>query len=190
MRIRPHLINMFIAVLLISSCGLKNEDQIEQKIIRNNFSSGAFGPLGFLGRNDTLIITVESTECGEWGGNRDCMYLVFKDIDKISARLTIDTVPCDRIINKNGVGVLDNASRIIVFDSAKTINKSERKLISNMLQKTFMLYLNGGDLYNFGDIYQIEYTDGSMSFEYWNSGSQNITGYWDLRTTIFGEIDY
>ncbi|GET34350.1 hypothetical protein PbJCM13498_32130 [Prolixibacter bellariivorans] len=134
---------------------------------------------------DTLIIAFQGTDCGEWGGHRETIYLQRNKERKITARYLKDTVPCD-IVEKHGIGVLDDAKREVIVDTSKVLNTEEERQISNFIKRVSELYIEGGNWYwNFGDYYTIKNTNGTFLLHYWNSGNNRETGYHNMIKKIF-----
>jgi len=177
-----------LITILLSSCDLRNNDN-SNELSFPDFSDELFSPLSLVGGKDTLKIIVQSSECGEWGGHQDYLLISTDSKRQITARLTVDTVSCDKIINKNGVGVLDDFQRVIVFDSTKILNDSDEEMLSKMLQRLLELKLRSELHSNHGDNFKVEYTDGSLFFNYWNSGNYYDTYYWKTRMQLFGKIN-
>ncbi len=98
----------FLSFIFVLFSLVFNPIKIEKKRILN--------PLDKIGIRDTLFIAMESTECGEWGGHKETILIFRKNEQKLNARILIDTVPCNDIIEKNGVGILNPEKRKIVID--------------------------------------------------------------------------
>ena len=146
-------------------------------------------PLNIVNENDTLKIVVQRSDCGEWGGNKEYIYLQRNDrnSNKICARFILDSISCDQIIEKNGYGVLDDRLRQKIVDTSKILNINEEILISKMLQRILELYLKNEVHANAGSYFQISNSDGTMNISYWNSGDCRDTYYYTTRKQIFGD---
>ena len=144
-------------------------------------------PLNIINQKDMLKIVVQRSDCGEWGGNKEYIYLQRNDSDKICARFILDTISCDKIIEKNGYGVLDDSLRKIVVDTSKVLSINEEVLISKMLQRILELYLKNEVHSNAGSYFEISNSDGTMNICYWNSGDCQDTYYYKTRRQIFGD---
>jgi hypothetical protein len=145
-------------------------------------------PLDIIDNSDTLKILIESSDCGEWGGHRELIYLQRNSQSKIFARFIIDTVSCDKIVEKGGFGVLDDRTRVIVLDTSKLLSVENEKLISMFLQRLLELYLKDEMHANAGSVYQVINTDATLSFKYCNSGDCRDTYYDKVRKEVFGDI--
>ena len=145
-------------------------------------------PLDIVDKTDTLKIQIEATDCGEWGGHRENIFIQRNLKNKLFARFIMDTVPCDKIVEKGGAGVLDDKTRVIVLDTTKLLNFGEEKLISIFLQRLLELYLKNEVHSNSGTVYQVINTNSSLNFTYWNSGDCRDTYYAKVRKHIFGDI--
>ena len=183
----------FILLQLFNSCdnivskkeNCKNENQDDKNV--PNICEEYSTPIDIVDRNDTLKIIVQCSDCGEWGGNKEYMYFQRNDNNQICARFILDTVPCDKIVEKDGFGVLDDRLRKIIVDTTKILNFEEEKLISQMLQRILELYLKNELHSNSGSYFQIENTDGTLRINYWNSGDCLDTYYFKTRRQIFGD---
>ena len=68
-------------------------------------------PLDILNNKDTLKILIEFSDCGGWGGHKEFIYLQRNKDSKIFARFIMDTVSCDRIVERKGFSVVDDKTR-------------------------------------------------------------------------------
>jgi hypothetical protein len=145
-------------------------------------------PLDIVRLGDTLEINMEFSDCGEWGGHREIIYLQRNKKREIFARFIMDTVSCDKIVEKNGVGVLDDNNRHIQIDTVKFLNLGDEKLFSRFFQRLVELYLKNEMHANAGARYYVRNTNTTFVIDYWNSGDCRDTYYWDLRNKVFGDI--
>jgi len=147
-----------------------------------------YRPLDVVDKSDTLKIIVEISDCGEWGGHKESIYLQRNNNNEIVARFIMDTVSCDKIVEVNGCGVLDDKERKKVLDVSKVINLEDEKLISIFLQRLIELSLRNEIDSNAGDMFHVINTNKEMYFTYWNSGNCRDTYYEKVRKQIFGII--
>jgi len=145
-------------------------------------------PINIASGTDTLKIIIQASDCGEWGGHKESIYLQRNIDDKLYARYILDTVPCGFIVEKDGFGVLDDKRRVIILDTIKYLTKEDEKLISVFIQRLVELYLKHELGSNAGTIYEVSYTDLTMKFTYWNSGDCRDTYYRKVREQLFGDI--
>ena len=145
-------------------------------------------PLESVNRRDTLIISFQGTDCGEWGGHRETLYIQRNEKNEIIARFLKDTVSCD-IVHKDGLGILDDNKRVVIVDMMKTLNGEEEKLITNFIQRITELYLKGPlFITNSGNYYSIKNTNNTMKIFFWNSGNALKTGYYQMINNIFENL--
>jgi hypothetical protein len=145
-------------------------------------------PLDIVGSGDTLEITIEFSDCGEWGGHKEMIYLQSNKQQDIIARFIMDTVSCDKIVEKHGVGVLDDNNRHLIIDTVKVLNNSDEKLFSLFFQRLLELYLKNEMHANAGARYYVRNTNNSFNIDYWNSGDCRDTYYGNIRNQVFGDI--
>jgi hypothetical protein len=145
-------------------------------------------PLDIVDNNDTLKILIQISDCGEWGGHRESIILHRDSDDRILARFIMDTVPCGRIIEKGGYGVLDDKTRVIILDTTKLLNLGDEKLMSEFLQRLLELYLKNEVHSNAGSQFQVINTNSTLYLSYWNSGDCRDTYYGKIRQQVFGDI--
>jgi hypothetical protein len=144
-------------------------------------------PLNIVNKSDTLKILIEASDYGEWGGHREKILIQRNQDNKIFARFIKDTVPYE-VIEKGGIGVLNDKLRVIVLDKTKLLNVNDEKLISIFLQRLLELYLKHEVHANSGTVYQVINTNSTLNFTYWNSGDFRDTYYGIVRKYIFGDI--
>jgi len=186
------LIGIF-TLLLLNSCELNtnntgNKGSSDDKVRISNICEEYSSPLNIVNEKDTLKIIVQRSDCGEWGGFKEYIFLYRNVGDKIEARFILDTVPCIKIVEENGIGVLDDKLRVVIVDTIKTIDLSEERLISTMLQRLLELHLKNEIHANGGSYFEVINTNGTINFSYWNSGDCRDTYYFKTRRKIFGKI--
>jgi hypothetical protein len=145
-------------------------------------------PLDIVRLDDTLKITIEFSDCGEWGGHKEMIYIQSNKQYDITARFIMDSVSCDKIVEKDGVGVLDDKNRHILIDTVKVLNNSDEKLFSLFFQRLVELYLKNEMHSNAGARYVVKNTNNSFYIDYWNSGDCRDTYYGDIRNQVFGDL--
>ena len=143
-------------------------------------------PLDIIGRKDTLKILMEFSDYGEWGEHKELIYLQRNKGHKVFARLIVDTVSCDKIVEKNGIGVVDDNNRHIIIDTTKILTVDDEKVFSIFLQRLLELYLKNEMHANAGAVYHVINTDKSLDFKYWNSGDCRDTYYGKIREILIG----
>lgn len=152
------------------------------------FSENSSSPLEIINQRDTLIISFQASECGEWGGHHEFIFIQRQKDNEIAARIVIDTVTCNDIIEQNGLGILNPDNRRIIIDYTKILNSTDEQLISEFLQRLLELYLKPLVVGNFGNLYEVRNTNNSLYFNYWNSGNIMDTHYSKLKKEIFGKL--
>jgi hypothetical protein len=152
-------IRLFVSIILICAFAYcimaqTNDDNTEKYFSGMHFpnfeepNSGLAHTVSF---RDTLEISVEFSECGEWGGRKERIIIFRNESKNIKARFTIDTVSCENIVVKNGVGVLDDNKRIIKKDITTTLTQEDERLINLFIHRILELSLN----FNLDDGYTI-----------------------------------
>ena len=170
----------FLSFIFVLLSLVFNPIKIEKKRILN--------PLDKIGIRDTLFIAMESTECGEWGGHKETILIFRKNEQKLNARILIDTVPCNDIIEKNGVGILNPEKRKIVIDKTILLKERDEKLFNNFIMNLKSLNLEESVIANFGEYFVVKNTNGALKFDFWNSMNSKNTNYNKLKKEIFGEL--
>jgi len=193
-------------LISIFSCGnkSKNEDPLEiisQKSDRKEKDNS----LGVLNKQDTLKITVEFSECGEWGGHREMILLQRNEDNNVIARLQIDSISCEKIITKYDLNYkqdysdLDDNERLVILDKEKILTKKEEREISNFIINLLEIYLKN-DYFNrdedslfmyqgSGSTLQIINTNSTLNFTFYNTDNYANTKYSKVRDMIFREIN-
>lgn len=180
----------FLVTFLFNYCCSQKRSKNASKNTSNTWelSVQSASPLEMINKRDTLLISFQDVECGEWGGHQEIIYLQRQSNNKIAARIVIDTVPCDDIIEKNGVGILNPEKREIILDYTKVLELKDQQVFSDFLQRLLQLYLKSLVIGNYGSYYQVKNTDNSLYFRYWNSGNLMDTHYSKLKKEVFGEL--
>jgi hypothetical protein len=180
---------VFLAFITILCCSHKDKNvSVNEDFATMKYLEKSVSPLENINKRDTLIIKFEGTECGEWGGRQETIYLLRQDDNKITARILVDEVPCDDIVERNGVGILNPEKRKIIVDYTKVLDEKDEKLFSDFLQRLMELNLKPHVAGNFGSYYVVMNTDNSFYLSYWNSGNVMNTNYQRLINEVFGEF--
>ena len=193
-------------LISIFSCAnnSKNEDPLEI-ISQKNDRKEKDNSLGVLNKQDTLKITVEFSECGEWGGHREMILLQRNEDNNVIARLQIDSISCEKIITKYDLDYkqdysdLDDNERIVILDKEKILTKNEEREISNFIINLLEIYLKN-DYFNrdedslfmyqgSGSTLQIINTNSTLNFTFYNTDNYANTKYSKVRDMIFREIN-
>ena len=177
------------------SCG-NRENTIDKRNGLNfpNFEERNTGLDNVLKRQDTLKIIVEFSDCGEWGGHKEYIYLN-KDLnDNTIARLIIDSVSCSNIKDYENFSDIDEETRVIVLDTIKQLTKQDEKLLNLFIHRVLELYLNKENLYEFEDsvIYSyagagslIQINNSTLNLEFHNFGEGSNTWYTKIKKMVF-----
>jgi len=171
------------------------------------FKEPGAGLVRIINSLDTLQISIEFTECGEWGGHMETIYLQRNSKNEIVARFIKDSVSCDNItlidyvettVDSLSYSIIDPKSRIIVLDTIKTLTSKDEKLFNLFLHRVFELYLNHSLYYSqdsiltltsfadAGSSIRIKNSDASLNLYYWNEDENSNTWYGYIRKEVFG----
>ena len=161
----------------------------QTNLLKCSFLNDTVYPLEILNRNDTIIISYEGIDCGEWGGHKEIIYLNRDSLNNFIAHYIVDIVPCNDIIEKNGFGILNDEKRVIIIDTTVNLTFRNQILLNEFIQRIVELYLNPvvNEIGNFGSYYLIRNTDLTFSVLYLNSGEQMDTYYDKVRKEIFNK---
>ncbi len=184
---------LVIIIFFTFSC-VRKENKIIDK--RNgmdypNFEERNSGLGNALKTDDTLKIIVEFSECGEWGGHKESIFLKNDSENNVIARLIVDSVSCDNIDN-----FLKNRTRVIILDTIKQLTNQEERLINLFLHRVFELYLNMEYLYEENDSIFYSYsgsgtsinivnTNSTLNLRFWNIDEMSNTWYTKIKNQIF-----
>ena len=91
---------------------------------------------------DTLEIDIQFSDCGEWGGRKERIVLCQDESKSIKARFTMDTVCCNKIVVENGIGLLDDETRVIKIDVTKILTMEDERLVNLFIHRILELKLN------------------------------------------------
>lgn len=184
-----------LVLLLIFSFSCEN---IDNKMIdkRNgldfpDFEERNSGLGNVLQKQDTLKIMVTFSECGEWGGHTESIFLTKDSENNTFARLLVDSVSCN-----NFSGSAYGGRSVIILDTTKQLIKQEEKLLNLFLHRVFELYLNKEDLYDendsiiyiysgSGNMIYIENTNATFKLRFWNVDNLSNTWYSKIKNQIF-----
>jgi hypothetical protein len=193
MNVKFTIILFILLLSILTSC--ENEtDTIHEKTNKQSKVPGlrapceAYGsPLNIVNTRDTLKILIEASDYGEWGGHRENILIQKNKDNKMLARFIMDSVPY-KVIEKGGIGVLDDNLRVVVLDKTKLLNLEDEKIISIFLQRLLELYLMNEVHANAGTVYHVVNTNSTLNFTYWNSGDCRDTYYGIVRKYVFRDI--
>ncbi|MFW6328088.1 MAG: hypothetical protein ACOC2F_07245 [Bacteroidota bacterium] len=141
--------SFLILLIILCSCSINEKDKENDRI--KYFSGMNFpdfeepntGLAHAVTYGDTLVITVEFSDCGEWGGRREKIILSRDENKHIKANFTKDTVCCDaKIISSRGTAILDNGTREIKTDITKILTLADEKLINLFIHRVLELSIN------------------------------------------------
>lgn len=193
---------ILLSVLVVYSCRHDTKSpkspikDIQSGVRFPEFKEPGTGLVNVINLRDTLQISVEFSECGEWGGHMESIYLQRNSKNEIVARFIKDSVSCDNIeshIENGGIG-----GRIIVLDTIKTLTTKDEKLFNLFLHRVFELYLNHSLFYSqdsiltlimyvdAGKSIRIKNSDASLNLYYWNMDDLSNTWYGYIRREVFG----
>jgi hypothetical protein len=161
-----------------------------------NFKEKNTGLGRLIHRDDTLKIIIEFSDCGEWGGRRESVFIHCDTNGKISARFTMDSVSCKNLKNIGGYAEIDDNSRVVIKDTTKLLSKANEELINLFIHRLLEIYLNQEDhngdslIYIYADSgtrLKIANSDSTLNLEFWNIDSMANTWYGYVRSRIFNE---
>lgn len=173
-----------IVVFLLGSCQTEKQNRPEGGIEIDSVVS----PLASISWHDTLTFVVTFSECGEWGGHKECLKIQLDSASNLYARLVIDSVNCDSLVRYYPDDRVNKYSRQQVYDSIKYLTLEDELQVSKMLQRILEAHLEGGMLANFGDLYVIKTSDGSLNLTFWNSGDYHTIDFRERMDKIFGNV--
>jgi hypothetical protein len=184
------IFSVFVVPFLLVTCNVKSDKSTceTEEIGPPAPCEDRSNPLDIINKTDTLKILIEFSDCGEWGGHRELIYLQRDSNFNVFARFKMDTVSCDRIVERNGFGVVDDRTRKTLIDTSMILGIDDKKLFSRFLQRLIELYLKKQVNGNSGTVYHIINTDSTLDFWYLNSGDCQDTYYGDIRKQIFGDV--
>jgi hypothetical protein len=93
----------------------------------------------------------------------------------------MDTVSCDKIVERGGFGVLDDQTRKIKTDTTRLLSANDEIKFSRFFQRLIELYFKNEMQSNAGTSFRLVNTDGSLALHYWNSGDCRNTNYEAIR---------
>ncbi len=141
---------MKILIFILLFVGLVSCNNRTSEINKDNLNGMVFpefqesnsGLVNFLQNKDTLFITVQFSDCGEWGGHKESIKL-YKNIDGIlKGQLKIDSVSCENIRSYGDYSAIDDKSRKVVKVVNKKLNPENEKLINLFIHRILELKLN------------------------------------------------
>ena len=190
---------------MISCRNNSNKSNIKQlsKITFPDFQEKNTGLGNFLKNQDTLIITIEFSNCGEWGGHKESIILTRNSNNKIIGHFIVDSVSCENIKNSGNYSDLDDNSRVIIKSIETELNKNDEKLINLFIHRILELSLNQGhDIYtntngeeiiptyeDSGTTIKIQNSNSTLKIFYWNISENRNTWYGKIRKEIFGKVN-
>jgi hypothetical protein len=185
------IVLFLITIILLYSCNSKNSNVISEQDTANISGPPApcedrSTPLNIVNNSDTLKISILTSDCGEWGGHKEYVYLYRNKDYKILARFIQDSVSCKNMTETNGFGHVDYSKSVKIFDTCLILSKDGEKLLNEFLRRLFELYLRREVHGNSGYSFQVMNTDSTLNFTYWNSGDCRNTYYGNIRNQIFG----
>ena len=176
-----------IALTFSLSCNSNpNEEVITSNVVSTQeptYEEINFGPIS--GILDTLSIVFFHSNCGEWGGDRQTIYITRNEQKRLVARLIADTISCDNIIENDEISFLDDDKRVVIKDTVKLISKDEEQRISELLSNQFAKFLVGTDSYPMSHYVEINDSYGSLHLEGWG---YEITDLLKLSIMLFGDV--
>jgi hypothetical protein len=199
------IINIFLLTLVIAgliSC-VKKTEKIKRENLRSmdflNFQEKHSGLANFFKNNDSLFITVEFSDCGEWGGHKEILIIYKNSENKLVGQLKIDSIPCENIKDYEEFSDLDDNYRKIVKSLMKDLSVDDERLVNLFIHRILELKLN----FNFtvimegneeiipiyadaGTVIEIRNSDSSFMIEYYNMDESANTWYGKIRKEIFG----
>jgi hypothetical protein len=180
-----------------------NKEKIKRKNLNGmdfpNFQEKHSGLANIFQYSDSLFITVEFSDCGEWGGHKEILIVYKNSEKKLVGQLQIDSISCDNIKDYEDFSDLDDNSRKIVKTIRKDLSIDDERLVNLFIHRILELKLN----YNFtvimegndeimpiyadaGTVIEIRNSNSSFMIEYYNMDESANTWYGKIRKEIFG----
>lgn len=197
-----------LASLLLYSCHQdKTKLEANKPVVVGNWRFPDFKEhnrgLGNINGNDTLNIFVGFSDCGEWGGHNESVFLYRSNNGKIAGRLKQDSVSCSNLasfydpIDKIHYASVDDRLRKIVKDTTKILSEIDEKIMNLFLHRVFELYLNEEPLSEdqnhtlviyagAGRTIRITNSDKTFNLNYTNIDQMANTWYGIVRRFVFG----
>lgn len=205
MKQTKHILNivfLFSLIFGMNSCQNAINDSSKEhpnKMKYPDFQERNTGLGNCLKNQDTLIITVEFSDCGEWGGHIETLSLTRNSNNKITGQLLIDSVSCENIKEFASYSAIDDNTRVIIKSLETELGEADEKLINLFMHRIIELYLNqkfdiridsnGEEVIPIskysGTIIKIRNTNSTLMVNYWNIGSNKNTWYGKVRKEIF-----
>jgi hypothetical protein len=127
------------------------------------------------------------SECGEWGGHREHIYIYRNNANDLYATYQRDTIQCGNRISMFGVPY--DRLRFVVFDTTVIFKRESENEMKSFIRRIFRLKLKGQiPIANYGDRYRISRTDSTFIIEYNNIANRKNTRFKNLKRTLFGNI--
>jgi hypothetical protein len=190
---------ILIGFISIISCSDRNKkDQIASTngthVITDNEKDNL---LGILNQQDTLKILVEFSECGEWGGHRELMFLKRNEENKVFAQLFIDSISCDSMLAVHNTTDEVDKSRVIIVEKEKILTDKDEQTISEFIKGLLEIYLTNNYLNRYedsliiyegsGTLLRVTNTNSTFNLTFWNIDNFAKTNYSKVRDLIFNK---
>ena len=180
---------ILIGFISLFACSDKKNNQSATNGVQNCVDSKEDNLLGIINKTDTLKIFVEFSECGEWGGHSESIYLRRNEKNEILARLRIDSVSCD-------TDDVDK-SRVVILEKQKILNDKDEQQIILFIKNLLGLYLRNNYLdrdenslfiyKGSGTLLKVINTNSTFNLTFWNIDNYANTNYSKVRDQIFNE---
>lgn len=191
-----NIVLLFILVVGLNSCDNKS-GKVKKEHLNGmdfpNFQEKHSGLVNILQKKDTLTITVEFSDCGEWGGHKEQINLFRNSENELIARIQIDSISCENIRVYGDYSDLDDNTRQVVKTIEKKLDSDDEELFNLFIHRILELKLN----YRFSIIMEDNeeiipmFIDAGTSIEIRNSNSTFLIVYYNIAETAntwYGKI--
>jgi hypothetical protein len=197
--------NIFAILIIIAGLGscVTKTDKADKDNFNGmdfpNFQEHNNGLANFPQNKDTLIINVEFSDCGEWGGHKEFIKLFRNSENRLIGELKVDSISCKSIKDCENYSDLDDNSRKIVKTIVKELDVEDEKLVNLFIHRILELKLNyelqiaeeGKEeiipiFIDSGTVIEIRNSNSTFLIDYFNMDESANTWYGKIRKEIFG----
>jgi hypothetical protein len=196
--------NIFSILFIIAGLGscITKTDKADKDSFNGmafpNFQEHNNGLANFPQKKDTLIITVEFSDCGEWGGHKEFIKLFRNSENRLIGELKVDSISCKNIKDYENYSDLDDNSRKIVQTIVKELDVEDEKLVNLFIHRILELKLNyelqiaeeGKEeiipiFIDSGTVIEIRNSNSTFLIDYFNMDESANTWYGKISKEIF-----
>lgn len=140
---------------------------------------------------------VEFSECGEWGGYRELIFLKRNEENKVFAQLFMDSISCDSLLAIHNTTDEVDKSRFIIVEKEKILTDKDEQIISEFIIGLLEIYLTNNylnrdedsliDYEGSGTLLKVTNTNSTFNLTFWNIDNYAKTNYSKVRDLIFNK---